>query len=90
MSNDSETSNKTTTVATLRPAHCQGSTVRNGVFYVVRSEAISRDRLSAVQFSEVKSSVGELENCCGSVLMSCCCYNLVASSGTYRKENVRC
>jgi hypothetical protein len=47
-------------------------------------------RVSAVQESE--ELVGELKNC-SSVVVSCCCYKLVAeardSSGTQSKENVR-
>jgi hypothetical protein len=50
-------------VATQRPARNNESTVGSGVFYVVRSETISRDRLSSVQLvqcREVKELVGEL------------------------------
>jgi hypothetical protein len=33
--------------------------------------------------------VSELEDCCGSVLVSCCCYRLVAGSRTVREPRVR-
>jgi hypothetical protein len=43
--------------------------------------------------SGVNWLVSELENCCGSVLVNCCCKKLVAeageSSGTQRKGNIR-
>jgi hypothetical protein len=61
LGNDRETDNETTTVARQRPASNNGRTVGSGVFYVVRSEAIPRDRPSAVQLSTVEWSelVGE-------------------------------
>jgi hypothetical protein len=41
----------------------------------------------------VGGCLSELENCCGSVLLSCCCEKPVAgagdSSGTQRKGNIR-
>jgi hypothetical protein len=57
LGNDSETNNETTAFARLRPAHNNGSTVGGGVFYVVRSEAISHDRPNSV--SAVQCSVGK-------------------------------
>jgi hypothetical protein len=44
--------NSTGAVARQRPARNNGSTVGSGVFYVVRSEAISLHRQSSEQFSE--------------------------------------
>jgi hypothetical protein len=48
--NDRETNNETTAVAMQRAARNNESTVGIGVSYVVRSEAISRDRRNLVQF----------------------------------------
>jgi hypothetical protein len=48
LGNNRET-NETTAVARQRPARNNGSTVGSGVFYVVHSEAVSRDRPSSVQ-----------------------------------------
>jgi hypothetical protein len=44
LGNDRETNNETTAVARQLPSRNNGSTGENGVFYVVRSEAKSRDR----------------------------------------------
>jgi hypothetical protein len=73
----------TKAVVRQRPACNNRSTVGSGVFYVVCFEAISRDRQNsvqlviAVQWSGaswlVGERVGELEDCCGSVVVSCCC-----------------
>jgi hypothetical protein len=46
LGNDRET-NETTAVARQRPARNNGNTVGGGVIYVVRPEAISRDRQRA-------------------------------------------
>jgi hypothetical protein len=43
LGNDHETNNETTAVAKQRPAHNNLSNDRNGVFYVVRSKAVSRE-----------------------------------------------
>jgi hypothetical protein len=51
--NGRETNKETMAAARQRPARKNGSTVGSGVFYVVRSEAISLDRPSSVQLVSV-------------------------------------
>jgi hypothetical protein len=46
LGNDRETSNDKTAVVMQGPAYNNGSAVGGGVFYVVRSEPVSRDRPS--------------------------------------------
>jgi hypothetical protein len=53
LGNDRET-NETTIVARQQLACKNGSTVGSGVFNVVRSEAIARDRPGAVQLNTVE------------------------------------
>jgi hypothetical protein len=48
LGNDGET-NETTEFARQMPAINNGITVRSGILYVIRTEAISRDRPSSVQ-----------------------------------------
>jgi hypothetical protein len=52
-----EKHNETTAVARQQPAPNNGSTVGSGVFYVVRSETISRDCPNSVQL--VQCSAGK-------------------------------
>jgi hypothetical protein len=91
LGNDRET-NDTMAVVRQQPARKNGSTVGSGVFCVVRSEAIWLDRpssvqlVSAVQLSTVEWSelIGEqLEDCCSSVVVSCCCEKLVTEARGY-------
>jgi hypothetical protein len=49
LGNDRETNNETTAVARQRPPRNNGNTVGGGAFYVGRSEAKSRERLSSVE-----------------------------------------
>jgi hypothetical protein len=46
LSNNCETDNKTTAIATQQPGRHNGSTVGIGIFYVVRTMAISCNWLS--------------------------------------------
>jgi hypothetical protein len=52
LGNDRETNNEVTAIAKQRPARNNGNTFGSRVFYVVRSEAISRDRPSSVSAVE--------------------------------------
>jgi hypothetical protein len=77
LGNDRETNIDTTDVVRQCPVRNKGSTVGSGVFYVVRSETISRDRpssaVSAVQRSE--DLVGELvsqRTAIQSIVSRCC------------------
>jgi hypothetical protein len=54
LGNDRETNNEIMTVVRQRPARNNGSTIGGGVFYVVLSEALSRDRPSSVSQSVKK------------------------------------
>jgi hypothetical protein len=79
--------NETRVIVRQRPSSNSGSTVGSDVSYVVLSEAISRYRHSSVQFDSavqcsdlVGECVSELEDCCGSVLVSCCCEKLKAEA----------
>jgi hypothetical protein len=49
LGSDGETKNETTIGDMQRSARNNGSTLEGGVFYVVHSKAISRDRPSSVQ-----------------------------------------
>jgi hypothetical protein len=84
--NDRETNIETTVIAmqqlrkyatVLKSLLGNGSTVGSGVYYVVRSEAVSRDRPSSMQLVQCSpvqcNGVSEPEDCCGSVLVRCCC-----------------
>jgi hypothetical protein len=84
LSNDHNTSNETTTVARQRPACNIESTVGGSVFYVVRSEAISRDRpssVSAVQCSAVELSVFVGEQLVRGLLRFSPCESLLLETG---------
>jgi hypothetical protein len=75
--------NEETAVSMQRTALNNRSTVGSGVFYVVRSEAMTRrsefssvSECSAVQLSTIKWNElvsSQLEDCCSSVIVSCCC-----------------
>jgi hypothetical protein len=55
LGNDREAHNETTAVARQRPALKNESTFESGVFCVVLSEAITRDRPSLVQLVQLST-----------------------------------
>jgi hypothetical protein len=68
--------------------HCN-----RGKVFSVRSVPISYKQGKLISWLVSEWGVSELEDCCGSVVVSCCCENPAAeagdSSGTQRKGNVR-